>query len=244
MEQPLEGGNTTAGVVRVGETVRRPRGARSEFSSSAVAWLNAHAFPYAPRYLGIDDKGRDTFEYIGGVTTEHPAQRDERSYAAMARILRDLHALTQDSDLTGPGASLVHGDPGPFNVICRAGMPVALIDWDSAHGGDPSADVGYAAWTWCVGDVPGTTAAEQAGRLRGFRDAYDPTMTTARMLGAIERAQQGIIMAESAVLDDPCRDTGRRAHAERAVRWAETDRRYLARNLGVFQVVLGDGMAE
>lgn len=243
MEQPLEGGNMTPGVVRVEQTVRRPRGERAEFAAAAVTWLNAHGFPYAARYLGIDDAGRDIFEYVDGDTTEHPAQRDERSYAVIGRILRELHTLTEGGAFVREGSSLLHGDPGPFNVVCRDGMPVALIDWDSAHSGDPMVDVGYAAWTWCAGDVGGTMPAEQAVRLRTFRDAYDPTMPASRMFDAIERAQQGLIIAESAILQDSRHDAGRRTHAKRAVLWAQTDRTYLARNIEVFRRALGDETA-
>lgn len=240
MDVPLVGGNTTVGVVRVGGTVRRPRGSRSEFAAAVVTWLNAHDFPYVARYFGIDARRRDTFEYIEGTTTEHPVQRDERSYAAMGRILRELHDLTTRRDDSGRATALLHGDPGPFNVVCRDGMPVALIDWDSSRVGEPLDDFGYAAWTWCAGDHDGTTAAEQATRLRAFRDAYDPTMTADGVLDAIERAQQSIITAESAVLDDPRRDAARRGHAERAIGWAESDRRYLSRHLREFADALGD----
>lgn len=240
MEQPLDGGNMTAGVVRVGETVRRPRGARSEFAAKAVTWLNDHEFPYAAQYLGMDADGRDVFEYVDGTTTEHPAQRDERSYAAMGSILRELHALTAGSDIAGGGAVLVHGDPGPFNVICRDGMPVALIDWDSAHGGDPCSDVGYAAWTWCTGDIDGIAPSHQAVRLRAFRDAYDPAMSPAQILGAIFRAQQSLIAGESTVRADSRQSPARREHADRAVRWARKDCEHLARNLDVFRSVLAD----
>ncbi|HEY5397215.1 MAG TPA: hypothetical protein VIL16_17660 [Trebonia sp.] len=30
---------------------------------------------YAPRYLGVDDRGRDILTYIPGRTTDHPSQR-------------------------------------------------------------------------------------------------------------------------------------------------------------------------
>lgn len=156
-EEELPGGGTTPGVVRVADTLRRPRGRRSAFPATAVAWLNSHDFRYAPRYLGVDEHGRDTFTYISGVTTDHPTQRAESAYSLIAVILRELHDLTRDSELVGHGACLLHGDPGPFNVIFQQGVPVALIDWESAGPGDPITDVGYAAWTWCIqsaGHVP------------------------------------------------------------------------------------------
>lgn len=150
-EQQLIGGRTTPGVVRVGDTVRPRRSHRARFVSAAVVWLNEHEFEYAPRYLGVDDQNRDVFEYVPGETTDHPSQRHESAYARMALILRRRHAVTAGADfLDARSTCLLHGDPGPYNVVMRDGCPVALIDWDSARSGDPIEDVGYAAWTWCV----------------------------------------------------------------------------------------------
>jgi hypothetical protein len=56
-EHPLGGGNVAAGVVRVGDTVRKPAG----FWTPAVEALLAHlwraGFTGAPRPLGRDDRG-------------------------------------------------------------------------------------------------------------------------------------------------------------------------------------------
>jgi hypothetical protein len=48
-EHPLGGGNVAAGVVRVGDTVRKRAG-----------------FTGAPRPLGRDDRGRQVLEYVSG----------------------------------------------------------------------------------------------------------------------------------------------------------------------------------
>ncbi len=41
--------------------------------------------------------------------------------------------------------SLVHGDPGPGNVLSANGEVLALTDWEFAHIGDPAED-----WSFCV----------------------------------------------------------------------------------------------
>ena len=40
--------------------------------------------------------------------------------------------------------SICHGDFGPWNLVWRDGLPVAVIDFDNAYAGDPADDVGYA----------------------------------------------------------------------------------------------------
>ena len=73
MEQPLEGGRTTPGVVRVGDTVRRPGGRHSSFVARLLAALEEHDVPWAPRHLGVDEESRDVFTFLPGRTTDHPS---------------------------------------------------------------------------------------------------------------------------------------------------------------------------
>ena len=40
---------------------------------------------------------------------------------------------------------ILHGDPAPWNMVWRDGVPVALIDWDHANPGDPIDDAAYLA---------------------------------------------------------------------------------------------------
>jgi len=66
-EQPLIGGmNPAAGLVRIGQTVRRPAGPSSVAVRSLLLHLADVGFEGAPRFLGIDDKGRDVLTFIDG----------------------------------------------------------------------------------------------------------------------------------------------------------------------------------
>ncbi|CAM5393675.1 aminoglycoside phosphotransferase family protein [Leifsonia shinshuensis] len=238
MEELLAGGNTTEGVVRAGRTVRRPRGHRSAFASEVLRALNAAGVTWAPTYLGIDAEGRDTFSYIPGMTTDHPSQRDERSYAAFGGMLRELHDFSRGIPLASGAECLVHGDPGPFNVIMAEGMPVALIDWDSAHPGDPMEDVGYAGWTWCIHAVGNVPVADQAQRLRRLADGYDPELRADVLIDAIFRCQDSIIRIEGANAGDGRLSDQRRRHARAAVEWAASCRHVLSTNLQLFTAAL------
>lgn len=52
-EIPLVGGDVTEGVVRVGDTVRRPVGSHSPLVHTLLRHLEEVGFPGAPRFLGI-----------------------------------------------------------------------------------------------------------------------------------------------------------------------------------------------
>jgi len=58
-EEPLPGGNTTRGVVRIGDTVRRPAGPWTPAVHALLDHLQAVGFRGAPRAHGLDDKGRE-----------------------------------------------------------------------------------------------------------------------------------------------------------------------------------------
>jgi hypothetical protein len=54
-EVPLGGGNMSSGVVRVGDTVRRPAGPWTLAVHALLTHLHDVGFRGAPRPLGIDD---------------------------------------------------------------------------------------------------------------------------------------------------------------------------------------------
>jgi hypothetical protein len=98
-----------------------------------LGFLEAAGYLYAPRYLGIDQAGRDILTYIPGQTTDHPSQRADGAYARGAVMLRELHDLTSGHPAAAGRECILHGDPGPFNTIFSGGRPVALIDWTSCR---------------------------------------------------------------------------------------------------------------
>lgn len=146
----LGGGSTVNGVVRVGDTVRRPQRAGSELSRHVLVHLERAGFDAAPRWLGTDSEGRDILTYIDGETlTErgrmHPYIGDppdrivfsDSQVATAMRLLRTYHAAFGDD-------VVCHGDFGPWNLIWRDGLPVAVFDFDDVYRGDPGDDVAYA----------------------------------------------------------------------------------------------------
>jgi hypothetical protein len=86
-EQALRGGRQTVGIVRVGDTVRRPRHARSDFVHAVLRHLDAAGFDGAPRLLGIDEHGREVLTYINGETIDSsPARLSDARLVSAARL--------------------------------------------------------------------------------------------------------------------------------------------------------------
>lgn len=173
-EIALTGGMSTPGVVRVGDTVRRPLTDRSAFVHDVLLHLERRGFDRAPRFLGIDEKGRASLTYIAGTVARQVGGFRREQWLSAARLLRLLHDATADCELRGDCDVICHGDPGPGNCVFRDGMPFALIDFDNARPGTREEDVGYAAWMWLhIGDRK-VAPAVQGSHLVDFVAAYDP----------------------------------------------------------------------
>lgn len=65
-EVPLGGGRVNEGVVRVGDTVRRPVGPHSPFVHELLRHLEQVGFEDAPRFLGVDAVGREIISFLPG----------------------------------------------------------------------------------------------------------------------------------------------------------------------------------
>jgi aminoglycoside phosphotransferase (APT) family kinase protein len=236
-ELPLTGGNWTAGVVRVGDTVRRPRTRGSAFLARLLAHLEEVGYGAAPRYLGVDEQGRDILEFIPGVTTSDPRERDEAAYAAGGRMLRRLHDATAGHPLTGRRGCVIHRDPGPFNTIFRDGLPVAFIDWDGARPGAWMFDLAYLAWTWCIQSSGNVPIEDQARRLRDLRDGYGRGDAEALVRAIIHR-QRFIARVAEMLAARPGHDQRYYAHQHRAIDWATADRRLTEQHFDMFVAAL------
>ncbi|MEU4218664.1 phosphotransferase [Actinoplanes sp. NPDC026623] len=185
-EVPQLGGRMTPGVVRVGDTVRRPGSPASPFVAQLLTHLASRGFEGAPGYLGEDRAGREILTYVPGeVPAKWRAFADEQ-VARAAILLRRMHDASRDlAERLGGGDVVCHHDPGPNNTVFRDGLPVAFIDFDFAAVGDPLEDVGYLAWSWCVSSKPARgPATGQARQVRVLADAYGLSEDQRRRLPA------------------------------------------------------------
>jgi Phosphotransferase enzyme family len=201
-EVPLAGGDVTEGVVRVGDTVRRPRGPWSSSVAAYLRHLERAGFAEAPRFLGVDERGRDILDFIEGETPGQPVVEDWAAgpevLVAVARLLRRLHAASatfvapddafwfgQDvpvelpADVPQPPTPDIvsHFDVTPQNVVFRGGEPVGLIDFDLTRPGRRLADVVNTAQWWVPlvpppDRDPAFADCDATTRLSRFVDAY------------------------------------------------------------------------
>jgi hypothetical protein len=172
-EIALGGGRVTPGVVRVGDTVRRPARANTPFVRILLGELPERGFDAAPRYLGRDEQGRETFAYVeGDVPDDLDPDFSDETLIAAARLIRRYHEATARSTSARGAEVVCHNDLSPCNFVFREGTPIAIIDFDSAAPGARSDDLGYALFLWLNLGTDGPPAREQARRITVFCDAY------------------------------------------------------------------------
>jgi Ser/Thr protein kinase RdoA (MazF antagonist) len=196
-EIPLQSGRTTPSVVRVGQTVRRPPRLTAEFVHVLLEHLAALGFDGAPRFLGTDDKGRDILSYIEGEVPAELGWHNDEVLVAAAQLIRKFHDATVGLLGHQAGAPrrlevVCHNDLSPCNCVFRAGIPIALIDFDTAAPGTRLMDLGYAAWLWLdLGDSDIDIAPEeQRRRLQLFIAAYGDEISVSSIKEAIVYRQE------------------------------------------------------
>ena len=177
-EIQLPGGAMTDGVVRVGDTVRRPPRYATQVMREVLAHLERVGFDAAPRWLGFDEQGRDVLNWIDGETfTErrqmHPYIGDppERIAFSDEQVAEVMRLLRRYHDTFGFDV-ICHGDFGPWNIVWRDGMPFAMIDFDNAYAGDAADDVGYALRMFVSYGFARSAPEELVRRTRVALEAY------------------------------------------------------------------------
>jgi aminoglycoside phosphotransferase (APT) family kinase protein len=160
--------------VRVADSVRRRAGRSASAVHELLLHLEAVGFDGAPRYLGIDELGREILSWIEGDVPlpPYPAwSMTDRALADLAALIRRFHEATasfRPSDPTADGVAsawatdwadptggptICHNDLFPENVVFRDGRVVALIDFAMAAPGRDLWDLAIAADTWApLGD--------------------------------------------------------------------------------------------
>ena len=84
-EETIDGGmDPDASVVRIGDTVRRPRGGSSDAVRALLLHLATVGFEGAPQYLGVDEQGRDVLTFIDGDVSSGRAARGSPDWSAQS----------------------------------------------------------------------------------------------------------------------------------------------------------------
>jgi hypothetical protein len=179
-EDQLPGGWASS-VARVGATVRRSPAPRAEFVRGLLTLFAEADWDGAPRFLGVDEQGRDVLEYLDGYVAWRPGEQpsdisSEQSLTEVAAMVRAFHDLTAGSALADGAEVVCHNDLSPKNTIYRDlgdGLrPVAFIDWDLAAPGRRIHDVAFICWQYLGLGVETVAVDEAVDGMRLLCDAY------------------------------------------------------------------------
>jgi hypothetical protein len=196
-EVALPAGDVTVGVVRVGDTVRRPHQPTSEAVAAYLRHLQSVGFAGAPRYLGRDAQRRDVLSFIEGDVPGDPPEpwaAADDVLPGVGRLVRSLHDASEgwrpqlDFDARvrdRPRAPLPEGEPRlvahrdvtPQNVVFRDGRAAALVDFDLVNWTTRSVDLANTAMHWVPLSDPRDRPAvydgiDEGSRLRLLLDGY------------------------------------------------------------------------
>jgi aminoglycoside phosphotransferase (APT) family kinase protein len=195
--EPLTGDGVTQGIVRIGDTVRRPLRPFSLTVQAYLAHLRDAGFTGAPLPFGVDEQGREMLSFVPGEVPRNPLPPETAGddvLVALARLIRALHEAsagwvppagavwggtpaTVGRPVSERAELVSHCDYYPGNVVFRDGLPAALIDFDLAHPTTRLYDMANALWFWAPLRDPRDRAPAFAGadiphRVAVFADAY------------------------------------------------------------------------
>ncbi|MDQ2814937.1 MAG: phosphotransferase [Actinomycetota bacterium] len=207
----MAGGNVPGGVVRVGDTVRKPAGPWTPAVEALLGHLHAAGFGGAPRSFGRDVAGRQMLEYVPGPMAHDLPPLDAAGLHRVGELVRSLHDACEGFE-PPPGARwnvviapdrhdlICHHDLAPWNLVLGTDRWV-FIDWDGAGPGSRLWDLAYTV----TGFVPMTSQGDPAAdglRVRALADGYG--------LSAAQRRQlPPLIAAHTRAMFELLRDSAR-----------------------------------
>jgi tRNA A-37 threonylcarbamoyl transferase component Bud32 len=191
LESLLVGGRTATEVVRIENTVRRSVGPNSEFNHALLKLLKEKSFGHAPRFLGIDEKGREILTFMEGEVSHREMIWTDDQLVKVVQMLKDFHDATAGSELAKGKEVVCHNDIAPWNTILENDVPTAFIDFDDVAPGNRADDLAYLLWTFLElgSDVSADVQAKKIGKLceiYGFTDKH-------KLVDAILEQQEKIL---------------------------------------------------
>lgn len=173
-EIPLLGGQLTPGIARVGNTVRRLPKGNVAFVHDLLVFLEDQGFPFAPRFLGMDEQGREILSYLEGeIWPDSGSGLSDDLLEQAARAIRRYHDATAGSSLAQGSEIVAHHELGPHNTIFQDGHLVGFIDWDDATPGARLRDLANAIYNYVdISHWSNQEANEQTRRIRLMCVAY------------------------------------------------------------------------
>jgi thiamine kinase-like enzyme len=160
-EKILTGGNVS-NVYRSGNTVRRELKPESTKIHKLLKHIENKGYNYSPKFLGIDEKGREILSFIEGEAGNYPIKQymwADNVLREIAKMLRLYHEAVRDFPLEEnwetidntpkPFEVMCHNDFAIYNIVFNQKKPVGIIDFDVAAPGPRLWDIAYTLYT-CV----------------------------------------------------------------------------------------------
>lgn len=197
-ETPLEGGNASDSVMKVGGTVHKASTGHSSGVQNYMRALRQRGVD-VPKPLGFDELGRSVTEYVPGhlaIDAEPLTPEQLHDVGEMVRCIHDASRGLDASELglasaliPTPDPDLVcHGDLTPWNLVL--GERSVFIDWDGAAASTRLWDLSYSVQAFTLND-PDARPLHSAANLRAFIQGYGavPSLRSALLETLPRRAQ-------------------------------------------------------
>lgn len=185
-----------AGVVRIGDTVRRQVGPWTPAVQALLGHL-AGRLRHVPRVHGLDEHDREVLDFLPGRVVDVDTERlSEGQIHSLVGWTRDLRAAAAGFSHPGPwrltppshATVIGHNDLAPYNACFDADEVTGVFDWYVASPTTPLAELAFLAWN-CVpllGDLDEYLAARRLGLIARTYGGVDAGGCQPRPGGAVQ----------------------------------------------------------
>jgi len=224
MKSEILTGGSMNQVERIGDVVHKTAKG-NPLVREYLLYLEQAGMTGVPKFLGVDEKGREMFSYLPGKTmgpdypADHPCLHSDQAVYDMARFMRKLHDISvgflpraieagwiNPYFPDGPFETICHGDAAIWNFVFVNDRVAGLFDFDQAYPGtrywDLASTLSMAAFPFYFDYDASKHAVKAKKQINLFFEAYGMPCPENLMEIVVDR-----------ILRDFCEDTAARAAA-------------------------------